>query len=226
MGLDKLSDVLYKTGIKTEIKNVASTALGTSEINMIDYSNAFITLANEGNHENPHIIEKIEDNDGNLLYEYKYKNEYILNKKYVFIINNLLNSTYDYRLINYTSPTLLSISNLLDSKYSVKSGSTDTDYWTIGYNKDYLMLTWAGNDDNKKVKSSESKITKRIWAKTITSLPNNTKTWYDIPSGITIDTIDSITGEYKENGYICYYEKGSEPSFNNLELYNILNSSN
>ena len=222
LGTDKLSNTLKLSGVKENIKEVASSALGTSEINMIDYSNAFITLANEGKHENAHIIEKITDNEGNIIYEYKYKNDYILNKKYVFILNNLLSSTYDYSLINYTSPTLLSISNLINGKYAVKSGSTNTDYWTIGYNKDYLMLVWAGNDNNEKVKSNESKITKRIWAKTIDNIPDNNKTWYEIPSGITIDTIDSISGEYKENGYVCYYEKGSEPSYNNYELLDFI----
>ena len=223
LGTDTLSNLMKKLNVKEEIKSVASSALGTSEINMIDYSNAFITLANEGKHETPHIIEKITDYEGNIIYEYKYINEYILNKKYVFILNNLLTSTYDYRLVNYSSPTLLSISNDLDRKYAVKSGSTEYDYWTIGYNKDYLMLVWAGNDNNEKVKKSDSLITKKIWAKTINSLGKNNN-WYSIPSGITIDTIDPITGKYKENGYICYYEKGSEPSYNYFDIYNFISN--
>ena len=219
LGTEKLSEIASRTKIKTKVNENASSALGTTEINMIDYSNAFITLANEGLHENPHLIEKIVDNKGNIIYEYKYKNEYVLNKKYVYILNNLLSSTYDYKLINYSSPTLISISNILDSKYAAKSGSTSTDYWTIGYNNDFLVMVWAGNDDNKKVLSSESKITKKIWANTIVNIPSNNKKWYEIPNGITIDTIDIISGEEKVNGYICFYEKGTEPSYNYFELY-------
>ena len=219
LGTEMLSNISQKIGIKTPIKNIASSALGTSEINILDYSNAFITLANEGKHEEPHLIEKITDHKGNIIYEYKYKNEYILNKNYVYILNNLLTSTYDYNMINYTSPTLLSISNELDSKYSVKSGSTATDYWTVGYNKDYLMMVWAGNDDNSKVENKDSKITKRIWAKTISNIKTNKKTWYDIPSNITISTIDPLSGNIKENGIACYYIKGSEPNFSSLEFF-------
>ena len=122
-------------------------------------------------------------------------------------------------MINYTSPTLLSISNELDSKYSVKSGSTATDYWTVGYNKDYLMMVWAGNDDNSKVENKDSKITKKIWAKTISNIKTNKKTWYDIPSNITISTIDPLSGNIKENGIACYYIKGSEPNFSSLEFF-------
>ena len=78
-------------------------------------------------------------------------------------------------------------------------------------------MVWAGNDDNSNVKSGESKITKRIWANTINNIKDNNKTWYDIPPGITIDTIDPISGEEKIKGYLCYYEKGSEPSYNYIE---------
>ena len=48
----------------------------------------------------------------------------------------------------------------------LSEGKTETDYWTIGYNKNYLMMVWAGNDDNDKVKARDSKITKKIWSKT------------------------------------------------------------
>ena len=219
LGIDMLSKTIKRVKINEDVKEVASSALGTSEINMIDYSNGFITLANEGKHEKPHLIEKITDNNGNLIYEYKYKNEQLLNNKYVFILNNLLTSTYNYKMINYTSPTLISISSELDTKFAVKSGSTSTDYWTVGYNKNYLVMVWAGNDDNKDVKSSESKITKKIWATTINKINNKETGWYDIPEGITIDTIDTITGQKKENGYVCYYEKGSEPSYVDYYLY-------
>ena len=219
LGTDNLSKLAKRLHIKEEIKENASSALGTTDINIIDYSNGFITLANEGIYKKPHLIEKITDYNNNVLYEYKHDEEILLNKKYVYILNNLLTSTYDYKLVSYTSPTLLSVSSDLDSKYAVKSGSTSTDYWTVGYNNDYLVMVWSGNDDNTKVKPDESKITKKIWSQTITNIKNNTKTWYNIPDGITLSTIDPFTGVFKPNGYICYYEKGSEPNYNSIELY-------
>ena len=225
LGTDMLSKTIKRVGIKTEVKENASSALGTTEINMIDFSNGFITLANEGKHESPHLIEKVTDNTGKILYEYKYNEDYVLNKKYVYILNNLLTSTYNYSLINYTSPTLVSIGNELKGKYAAKSGSTSTDYCTVGYNKDYLMIVWAGNDDNTDVKSKDSKITKKIWAKTITSIKDNKNEWYDIPKGITAASINSISGDPNSNGFVCYYEKGSEPTYD-LNFSNIKDSFN
>ena len=77
LGTDTLSKTMKRVKVNTEVLENASSALGTTEINMLDYSNGFITLANEGKHETPHLIEKITDYNGNVLYEYKYDNECI-----------------------------------------------------------------------------------------------------------------------------------------------------
>ena len=77
------------------------------------------------------------------------------------------------------------------------------------------MLVWAGNDDNTPIKSSESKKTKKIWSKTISSLPKSNNSWYEIPDAVTASVIDPISGELSiyGKGYLCYYEKGTEPNY-------------
>lgn len=218
LGKDSLSNLAKRVKINTSIKELASSALGTTEINMIDFSNGYITLASEGKHEQPHLIEKITNKKGKILYEYKYNTEEILNKKYVYILNNLLTNTYNYKMVNYTSPTLLSISSDINGKYAIKSGSTSYDYWTIGYDSNYLVMVWAGNDNDNKIKNSESKITKKIWAKTMKNINTDPK-WYEIPSGITGEEINPITGNSDKNGVLCFYEKGTEPSYNYIDMY-------
>ncbi len=217
LGLDTLGNISKRVHINTPILNNASSALGTTEINMLDFANGYITLANEGIHKDPYFIEKITDLEGNILYEHKQEEEYVLNKKYVYILNSMLSNTYNYAMVNYTSPTLISVSSILkNNKYAVKSGSTNSDYLTIGYNKNNLVMVWMGNDDNSKVKAKDSKLSKIIWAKTISSL-DNSNSWYDIPSGITSNIINPISGELSDSsGVVCYYEKGSEPSFRNV----------
>ena len=218
LGKDSLSNLAKRVKINTSIKELASSALGTTEINMIDFSNGYITLANEGKHEQPHLIEKITNKKGKILYEYKYNTEELLNKKYVYILNNLLTNTYNYKMVNYTSPTLLSISSDIKGKYAIKSGSTSYDYRTIGYDSNYLVMVWAGNDNDNKIKNSESKITKKIWAKTMNNINVDPK-WYEIPSGITGEEINPITGNSDKNGVLCFYEKGTEPSYNYIDMY-------
>ena len=219
LGTDILTKTIDRVKIKTKVEENASSALGTTEINILDYSNGYITLANEGIHIEPYLIRKITDENGNIIYENKAKEEYVLNKKYVYILNNMMTSTYNYNMIDYTSPTLLSVSSLINNKFAVKSGSTDTDYWTIGYNKNYLVMVWCGNDNNDKVNQNDAKIAKKIWAKTISKLEKKDNSWYDIPQGVTATLIDPISGKIAtKKSMVCYYEKGTEPNYNYLYI--------
>lgn len=217
LGENVLVETSKRMGIEKKLQANASLALGTEEISMLDYSNAYATLANYGVKNDVYLISKITDNDGNILYEHEYKEETVLNKRDVFILNELLSNTYNYDFVDYSSPTMLTISNLLTKKYAVKSGSTNTDYWAVGYNPDMLVMVWNGYDDNRDTSSNQSKITKRIWARTIESiLENSDSSWYDIPSGVTASLVNPVSGQLSESGKktLLFYIKGTEPSIN------------
>jgi len=217
LGENVLVETAKRMGIEKKLQANTSLALGTEEISMLDYSNAYATLANYGVKNDVYLISKITDNDGNILYEHEYKEETVLNKRDVFILNELLSNTYNYDFVDYSSPTMLTISNLLTKKYAVKSGSTNTDYWAVGYNPDMLVMVWNGYDDNRDTSSNQSKITKRIWARTIESiLENSDSSWYDIPSGVTASLVNPVSGQPSESGKktLLFYIKGTEPSIN------------
>ena len=227
LGEEALSEITKRGKINTKVKENASSALGTTEINMLDYANGFIALANEGIHTKPYLITKITDINNNIIYEHKPMQETVYNKKYTYILNNMLTNTYNYQMIDYTSPTLISVQGELSDKYAVKSGSTSTDFWTIGYNKNYLVMVWNGYDNNKEVTSSQSRIAKKIWAKTISKLPNKENSWYDIPKGITASIIEPISGNAaQDNGLVCYYEKGTEPTYEFIDIYDKISKIN
>ena len=217
LGENVLVETAKRMGIEKKLQANTSLALGTEEISMLDYSNAYATLANYGVKNDVYLISKITDNDGNILYEHEYKEETVLNKRDVFILNELLSNTYNYDFVDYSSPTMLTISNLLTKKYAVKSGSTNTDYWAVGYNPDMLVMVWNGYDDNRDTSSNQSKITKRIWARTIEGiLENSDSSWYDIPSGVTASLVNPVSGQLSESGKktLLFYIKGTEPSIN------------
>lgn len=218
LGTDNLKNTAKRMGIKTNLPSNASLALGTSEINMVDYSNAFQTLANYGVRNNPVYIKKVTDLNGNVIYEAKYEEENVLDKRYVYILNEMLTNSYNYDYIDYASPTLLSVKNLINHKYAVKSGTTDTDYWVVGYNPDALVLVWNGYDDNRSVEKISSKITKKIWAKSIEAyLGKETSSWYDIPRGVTGAIVNPISGSTTDLTIkdLIFYVKGTEPDYVN-----------
>ena len=222
LGTEVLKDAAKRMGINEGIQNIASSALGTQEISMLDFSNAFSTLANDGIRTNPSFIRKITDLNGNIIYETNYTEEKVLDSRYVYILNDMMSKTYNYDYIDYASPTLLTVNGYLTHKYAAKSGTTDTDYWVVGYNPECLVIVWNGFDDNQNVSDVSSKITKRIWARAIEMYLNDKdSSWYEIPSGVTGSFVNPITGSLTDLSTkdILYYIKGTEPYYdfsNNL----------
>lgn len=217
LGEDNLVNMAQRLGITSSMAEVPSLALGTSEMNIIELTSAYATFANEGYKITPHLIERVEDNNGNILYEVDDVKESILNPSLVYILNNLLTSTYDPTFIDYNYPTVLSIASKLSKKYSIKSGTTATDSWTVGYNPQVITSVWVGYDDSSNISSSDYMYTKNIWAETMEGyLKDKEEVWYDMPNNVVGVVVDPISGLPADNSStkkkVLYYLKGTEPS--------------
>ncbi len=213
LGSDVLVYTMKKMGLKENLQSIPSLALGTNEINMLDYSTAYTTLASGGYKRNVHLIRRVEDMNGNLLYEYKPKEELVLNSNYVFIINQMLTNAYNPDYIDYNSPTAITLKGRLSRDYAIKTGTTDNDHWIVGYNPDALLMIWTGNDLNEDT-PGYSKIVKNIWVETMEkSLKDKEKTWYEIPRNVIGIPLNPITGSYATKGKssMFYFVKGTEP---------------
>lgn len=218
LGENMMIKYANKMGIISKLEANASLPLGTNEITMDEFVNAYSALANSGYSVKKHLIKKIEDGNGDIIYEYKEDKEKVLNKSYTYILNELLSNTYDTSLKSYTSPTCASIAPKLTKKYAVKSGTTDYDLWTVGYNPDVVVGVWTGYDDNRKLTKKEYKYSKNIWADTIENyLRDKEGNWYEMPNNVVGVITDLNTGKEATNNSklkkILYYVKGTEPGY-------------
>ncbi len=214
LGTDKLIEVAKRSGIKGKLNNVVSLALGTSELTMKDYANGYLAFASGGYKRNAHLIRKVEDYYGNVIYTDNKSNELILNPNYVYILNEMLTNTYNDSFKDYTVPSALVIKPQMTKKYAIKTGTTNTDYWICGYNPNVLMMVWTGYDSNAEVNQSENRIGKFIWVQAMENyLKNKANEWYEKPENVIAELRDSITGNKvtdKKRASLYYYVKGSE----------------
>ena len=215
LGEEELVNTLKLVGLKAKLESNPSLALGADEINMLDYATAYNTLANYGNKTDIYFIERIEDTKGNLLYKHTNEEEQVLDKDYVFIVNEMLTNTYNPSFIDYLNPTVIYLNSKISRKYALKSGTTENDYWIVGYNPDILMMVWAGKDMNDTVDSSYSKKIKNIWCDTVeTYLKDKEANWYEMSENIVGVPLDAVTGKTstsQDKTIIYYFKKGSEP---------------
>lgn len=216
LGEDALVDISRRLGITAKLDEVPSLPLGTASINIIEMAQAYSSFANEGYKVEGHLISKVEDLRGNVLYEKKYKEEAILNKSLTFILSDLLTATYDSSFIDYNYPTAIGIAPKIKHKIALKSGTTDTDHWSIGYNGEIVTAVWVGYDDNTFLSASDYKYSRNIWVDAIEGyLEGHEDSWYKQPSNVVGVLVNPITGkpvtEKDTNRRIMYYVRGTEP---------------
>ena len=214
LGEDKLVETTKRMGIKKTLEPIPSLPLGTVEMTMIDFATAYTTLASGGYKRDLTFITRVEDLDGNVLYEKENKDNLVLNSSYVYILNEMMTSTYNSAFIDYNNPTVMSIAGKISRKYAVKTGTTGTDFYMVGYNPDMLMLVWNGYDNNNVIDNSLGNISKNIWVNTVENLLKNTEPkWYEKPDnvvGVPLNAITGISDSDGEHSNIFYFIKGSE----------------
>ena len=204
LGGDALINVARRVGITSKLENVPSLPLGTNEINILEMAAGYSAFANLGNKVSPHFIERVEDSDGTVLYEAKNSKEAVLNPSITFILNNLLTATYDSDYIDYNYPTAIGLAPKLTHKYALKSGTTETDNWNIGFNNNIVCAVWVGYDDNQTLQTSEYKYAQDIWYKSIEYYERNITPgdeWYDIPINVSAVLVESSSGRIETETY-------------------------
>ena len=222
LGMDKMVEVAKRCGIKGNIQEVASLPLGTSEMNIMDFATGYNTLASGGYKKDLYLIRKVEDLNGNILYEHKNKKSLVLNPNYTYILNEGLTATTNEAFVDYTTPTALNIKSLLTNKYAIKTGSTDNDFWIAGYNPDALVIMWMGYDKNEKGNNSKIRSSaKKTWAGVIESVLKDVDTkWYVTPENVVALPLNAVTGKptnEQNKSFLFYYVKGSVPLFDRAE---------
>ncbi len=217
LGNEALINVARRVGITSKLEDIPSLPLGTNEISIIEMAAGYSSFANLGYKIKPHLIEKVVDANGNVLYEADNSKELVLNSSLTFILNNLLTCTYDPDFIDYNYPTGINLSSKLTHKYGLKSGTTSGDNWNIGFNNDIVTAVWVGYDDNRDLKTTEYKYAQNIWYKSIENYEKNKPdSWYEIPDNVTTAIVNPITGKpvtnASEKQKVMYFIKGTEPN--------------
>ena len=174
LGTDNLASLIKKFDIKN-VKSNASLALGTVNTNIYNLANMYNTLASEGIYNHVYTIEKITNNEGDILYQHKAEDKQMLNQDTCLELSQLLTATFDSTYSTYLQATMAAYQ--LDNINACKTGSTDFDNLAVAYNPNILVASWVGYDDNRKMKSTNDKT---VAKKTVVDVLNYTNENKDV----------------------------------------------
>jgi penicillin-binding protein 1A len=138
-------------GIKSPLDPVPSLCLGVADLSLMEMTSAFATFANEGVHIDPIVFTRIEDKNGNAIYDVTPTTEEALDPRTSYIMLDMLKGVADRgtamrlrmgwgnraKYGNIKNPT------------ACKTGTTqnNSDGWFIGITPDLVTGVWTGAED-------------------------------------------------------------------------------
>lgn len=216
LGMDALPEISARLGISAQIDEIPSAALGVSNINMMEITEAYGVFANEGRAVNHRFVTQIKD-EIEVIAVNQYLNvdqRQVVGITETFILNEMMNGMFNLVNNNHLAATGLAIIPNLSNRYAGKTGSTDTDAWMIGYSPDLVTTVWVGFDDNVKI-SDEGVLSKLIWADVMEATHQDNARWFREPAGVVSVMVDARTGlpvdERSPYRVSLYFEVGNEP---------------
>ncbi len=143
-GINEVIEFSKQLGIRGELPEVLSLALGTGEVSLKEMVQAYSIFLNEGKVVEPVFLKRIEDKSGNILYE----GESIISDPHLdpydaLLMIEMMKSVVD----NGTASSLRSVYGF-DNELAGKTGTTqnNTDGWFIGYTPILITGVWVGGD--------------------------------------------------------------------------------
>ena len=148
VGRGNVVSTARRLGIRSELHDRPSLALGTAEVTPLELVAAYVPFANGGEGITPHIIARVRNGDGKLLYEYKGAGlARVVDESYVAEMNDMMNAT----MVSGTGRQAALPDQIAGGKTGTSQNSRDA--WFVGYTAHYVGGVWVGNDDGSKMRN-------------------------------------------------------------------------
>lgn len=147
MGIKNIAKTAHDMGIKSPLDEQPSLALGSSDVNLLEMTNAYCTIANDGKHIEPVLVTRIVDKDGNEVYTSNPEEKQVIPYKSAFFMQQLLMG--GMREPGGTSQSLWGyVDKAQDTDFGGKTGTSNnhSDAWFMGVSPRIVVGAWVGGE--------------------------------------------------------------------------------
>jgi penicillin-binding protein 1A len=201
-----------KAGVKSELPQNLTLALGTGEVSMLEIANAYTTLQTNGQWAEPSMLVKVADARGKVLEERHAAPEQVLSPAVAFLATSLMRSVVE----EGTAVAVLELNRPAAGKTGTAQEFRDA--WFSGYTADYVASAWVGFDDHEPIGPGETggRAALPLWLgfmrEAHKGLPPRE---FEVPPGVTQVRIDPATGKLAGGavpGRNEWFLTGTEPT--------------
>lgn len=159
VGVPAMIDMAHRLGIKTGFRQDPSfyglsITLGGGEVSLLELTNAYATIANNGKYVPYNPILEIIAPGNNRIYQLDrttvlQQAPQVVRAEYAYLITSILSDNRARALIfGLNNPLVLP--ELNNRPVAAKTGTSEDnrDLWTVGYTTDVVVGVWVGNTDN------------------------------------------------------------------------------
>jgi penicillin-binding protein 1A len=142
VGVSRATDYAQRLGIASHLPSVPSLALGTGGVTLLELTSAYGAFANQGTAVSPHLITRVEDRGGAVLWADVPSSRQAVSRATAFLMSSMLADV----ITSGTGTAARAAGFKLPA--AGKTGTTDnyTDAWFVGYTPHLVAGVWFGLD--------------------------------------------------------------------------------
>jgi len=196
IGVSEGFNFAKKLGITTLVESGTANDLGlslalgglTKGVSPLELTAAYAVFANQGFYIKPHAIKRIEDKEGNILYEHRTEKIQVMSAQSAYLLTDMLRS-----VIQSGTGTRAQ----LDRPAAGKTGTTsyNVDAWFVGYSPNLAGTVWLGYDQAETMRNVYGSTCAPLWSKVMAAAHQDIPvSSFPVPPGITALAVDYKSG--------------------------------
>lgn len=195
LGLANIADTIWRLGVEEELDLYPALTLGAVNFSPLQVNQMYQTIANNGRYIPLHSITAIMSPDNHLLWHFNVAQEQRVDEQATYLLNYALHKV-----------TLEGTAKAIRVKFpninmAGKTGTTDDyrDSWFSGFDKNILVTSWIGKDNNQPVNLSGASGAMQLFiAYQQQQEPKSLVRRF--PDGLSIAHFDNATGQLSKAG--------------------------
>jgi penicillin-binding protein 1A len=217
LGEQQVTDMARRFGITTPIPPYPSIHIGSAEVYPVQLVAAYTTFANRGVRTEPNAIVRVEDREGNVLWQPDRNGIAVLAPGEAWIMVSMLK---DVVLRGTAAASVWGAGFRYPSGGKTGTTNDGADVWYVGFTADLVAGVWMGFDRPKKIMSNAQggRLAAPAYTAFMTEVYRRRPAPPDwpMPYSVVAREVDSVTGLLAtptcvEHAYTEYFLTGTEP---------------
>lgn len=150
VGLASASEFARQMGVRSELPENLTLALGSAEMSPLEITNAFTTLAAGGLRAEPVFVTRVTDSQANVLLDNAQTPEQTIDPATAWLTTSLMTSVVE----GGTGSRARALGHPAAGKTGTTNGARDA--WFIGFTRHLVTAVWVGRDDNEELGRGEA----------------------------------------------------------------------